>query len=104
MLFHGNCIFMEVLDPFLWNNSPWRLLQPTWTDEGQRSIEIQINRNKTLSKFSSFFTQRVSPRVFMNQISSSRLSRLSPSNKDPESEPEDNSCSMSTSDSDAELE
>ncbi|GJT68595.1 putative E3 ubiquitin-protein ligase LIN-1 isoform X1 [Tanacetum coccineum] len=77
---------------------------PIWTGEGQRSIEIQNNRNKTLSKFPSFFPERVSPRVFTNQRSSSRLSRLSPNNKDPESEPEDNSSSMSTSDSDAELE
>lgn len=79
-------------------------MQPIWTDEGQQSIEIQINRNKTLSKFPSFFPERVSPRVFTNQRSSSRLSRLSPNNKDPESEPEDNSSSMSTSDSDAEPE
>ncbi|GJT68593.1 putative E3 ubiquitin-protein ligase LIN [Tanacetum coccineum] len=78
--------------------------QANWTGEGQRSIEIQNNRNKTLSKFPSFFPERVSPRVFTNQRSSSRLSRLSPNNKDPESEPEDNSSSMSTSDSDAELE
>ncbi|PWA98838.1 armadillo-like helical [Artemisia annua] len=77
---------------------------PIWTDEGQQSIEIQISRNKTLSKFPSFFPERVSPRVFTNQRSSSRLSRLSPNNKDPESEPEDNSSSMSTSDSDAEPE
>nr|GEX27618.1 putative E3 ubiquitin-protein ligase LIN [Tanacetum cinerariifolium] len=71
---------------------------PIWTDEGQQSIEI--NRNKTLSKFPSFFPERVSPRVFTNQRSSSRLSRLEPNNKDPESEPEDNSSCMSSSDSD----
>ncbi|GJY14591.1 hypothetical protein Tco_0385013 [Tanacetum coccineum] len=35
---------------------------------------------------------------------SSRLSRLSPNNKDPELEPKDNSSSMSSSDSKAELE
>ncbi|GJV49102.1 hypothetical protein Tco_1439314 [Tanacetum coccineum] len=35
---------------------------------------------------------------------SSRLSRLSPNNKDPESKPKDNSSSMSSSDSEAELE
>ncbi|GJZ29979.1 hypothetical protein Tco_0575026 [Tanacetum coccineum] len=75
--------------------------KPIWTGEGQRSIEIQNNRNKTLSKFPSFFLERVSPRVFMNQRSSSRLLRLSPNNKDPESEPEDNSSSISSSGSDA---
>nr|GEW48633.1 hypothetical protein [Tanacetum cinerariifolium] len=79
-----------------------RFQEPIWTDEGQRSIEI--NRNKTLSKFPSFLPERVSPRVFTNQRSYSRLSRLAPNNKDPELEPEDNSSSMSSFDSEVELE
>nr|GEY95673.1 aldo-keto reductase [Tanacetum cinerariifolium] len=35
-------------------------LQPIWTDEGQLYIEIQTNGNKNLSKFPSFFPERVS--------------------------------------------
>lgn len=79
-------------------------MQPIWTDEGEQSIGIQNNKTKTLLKFPSFFPERVSPRVLTNQRSSSRLSKPSPYNKDSGSEPDDNSCSMSSSDSDAELE
>ncbi|KAK1418553.1 hypothetical protein QVD17_27698 [Tagetes erecta] len=77
---------------------------PIWTDMGERSIEIQIKKNKNLSKFPSFFPERVSPRVFTNGRSSSRPLKPSPNNKDSGSEPEDNSCSVSSFESEAELE
>lgn len=79
-------------------------MQPIWTDKGEKSIEIQIKKTKNLSKFPSFFPERVSPRVFTNGRSSSRPSKPSPNNKDSGSEPEDNSCSVSSSESEAELE
>ncbi|KAI3495845.1 hypothetical protein L1887_38191 [Cichorium endivia] len=70
---------------------------PIWTDEGEhQSI-------KTLSKFPSFFPQRVSPTLLTNQRSSSTTSKPSP-NQDSDSEPDNNSCSMSSSDSDTEIE
>nr|XP_043627899.1 putative E3 ubiquitin-protein ligase LIN [Erigeron canadensis] len=73
---------------------------PIWTDEGDQSTGNQINKTKTYSKFPSFFPERVSPRVLTNQ----RSSKPSPNNKDVGSEPDDNSYSMSSFDSDAELE
>ncbi|KVI01245.1 hypothetical protein Ccrd_020484 [Cynara cardunculus var. scolymus] len=78
---------------------------PIWT-EGEQSIEIQINKAKTLSKFPSFLPERVSPRVLTNQRSSSRTSKPSPykdSGSEPESVHDDDSCSTSSSDSDAEV-
>ncbi|KAI3709555.1 hypothetical protein L2E82_39319 [Cichorium intybus] len=70
---------------------------PIWTEKGEhQSI-------KTLSKFPSFFPQRVSPTLLTNQRSSSTTSKPSP-NQDSDSEPDNNSCSMSSSDSDTEIE
>ncbi|KAI3671014.1 hypothetical protein L1987_87660 [Smallanthus sonchifolius] len=77
---------------------------PIWTDKGEKSIEIPIKNTKKLSKFPSFFPERVSPRVLTNERSSSRLLKPSPNNKDSGSEPEDNSRYMSSSESEAELE
>ncbi|KAI3701448.1 hypothetical protein L6452_26532 [Arctium lappa] len=76
---------------------------PIWT-EGEQSIEIQIN--KTLSKFPSFFPERVSPRVLITNQRSSSTSKPSPNNdigSEPESVHDDDSCSTSSSDSDAEI-
>ncbi|KAK9073769.1 hypothetical protein SSX86_006363 [Deinandra increscens subsp. villosa] len=74
---------------------------PIWTDKGEKSIEIRIRKTKNLSRFPSFFPERVSPRVLTKERSSSRSSKTSPNNKDSGSEPED---TMSSSGSDAELE
>ncbi|KAF5788826.1 putative transcription factor WD40-like family [Helianthus annuus] len=80
-------------------------MQPIWTDhKGEKSIGIQIKKTKDLSRFPSFFPERVSPRVLTNERSSSRSIKPSPNNKDSESEPEDNFRSMSSFESDAELE
>ncbi|KAD6454725.1 hypothetical protein E3N88_09431 [Mikania micrantha] len=79
-------------------------MQPIWTEKGEKSIEIQIRKTKDLSRFPSFFPERVSPRVLTNERSSSRPLKPSPNNKDSGSEPEDNSHSISSSESDAELE
>ncbi|MFS7965584.1 hypothetical protein Hanom_Chr09g00763941 [Helianthus anomalus] len=80
-------------------------MQPIWTDhKGEKSIGIQIKRTKDLSRFPSFFPERVSPRVLTNERSSSRSIKPSPNNKDSESEHEDNFRSMSSFESDAELE
>ncbi|KAL8209350.1 hypothetical protein R6Q57_006082 [Mikania cordata] len=81
-----------------------RRYNPIWTDKGEKSIEIQIRKTKDLSRFPSFFPERVSPRVLTNERSSSRPLKPSPNNKDSGSEPEDNYHSISSSESDAELE
>ncbi|KAI7750354.1 hypothetical protein M8C21_015542, partial [Ambrosia artemisiifolia] len=77
---------------------------PIWTDKGEKSIGIQIKKTKDLSRFPSFFPERVSPRVLTNERSSLRSIKPSPDNNDSGSEPEDNFRSMSSFESDAELE
>lgn len=73
-------------------------LQPIWTDKGEEQSV------KTLSKFPSFFPERVSPRLLTNQRLSSTTSKPSPNQDYSDSEPDNNSCSinMSSSDSDTE--
>ncbi|KAL7591164.1 hypothetical protein Lser_V15G32972 [Lactuca serriola] len=71
---------------------------PIWTDKGEEQSV------KTLSKFPSFFPERVSPRLLTNQRLSSTTSKPSPNQDYSDSEPDNNSCSinMSSSDSDTE--
>jgi WD40 repeat protein len=66
-------------------------LQPIWADESNTSKE------KTLSKFPSFFPQRVSPKVLTNQESSRKL-KSSPHKRDSDTEIE-SSFDENTSDS-----
>ncbi|XP_051148497.1 putative E3 ubiquitin-protein ligase LIN-1 [Andrographis paniculata] len=68
-----------------------RRYNPMWA-EGERSVELSSDRGKSLSRFPSFFPERVSPKVLTNLRSS----------KDLETSADDNSIDdYSSSDSDA---
>ncbi|KAI7989544.1 putative E3 ubiquitin-protein ligase LIN-1 [Camellia lanceoleosa] len=78
---------------------------PMWA-EGEKSVEFNCSSAKSLSKFPSFYPERVSPKVLTNQRSSRTSKTLPKDDSDTELPPSshDNLSDYSSSDSDAKIE
>ncbi|KAI7989930.1 putative E3 ubiquitin-protein ligase LIN [Camellia lanceoleosa] len=74
--------------------------------EGEKSVEFNCSSAKSLSKFPSFYPERVSPKVLTNQRSSRTSKTLPKDDSDTELPPSshDNLSDYSSSDSDAKIE
>lgn len=80
-------------------------MQPIWT-EGERSIELFNNSGNSKSMSLPFYPQRVSPQIFSDQNSSSKLTTSPKTNSDSElaSSLDDNPADYSSAESEAEIE